>query len=51
MPSHVCGRREYDFLAFVPYFLRSLFLLPYPDMLLFLVFLRLCSSHLLLSSK
>ena len=44
--------------AFTTTFLRSClaryfsyYLLPYPGMFLFSVFLRLCSSHLLLSSK
>ena len=36
---------------FLPCVLLSYFLLPYPGMFLFFVSLRVCSGHLLLSSK
>ena len=44
-------RLDYDFLLLwlASYF--SYFLLPYPGMFIFFVFLRLCSSHLLLSAS
>ena len=60
-PARLCSRdrmicyyerHEYDFLPFSwlsSYF--SCFVLPYPDMFIFFVFLRLCSSHLLLSAS
>ena len=45
------GRLEYDFHAFCLASYLSYFLLAQPGMFLFFVLLRLCSSHLLLSSK
>ena len=45
------GRLEYDFLAFVLASYFSYLLLPYLGMFIFFMFLRPCSSHLLLSAS